>query len=147
MSSSPRFREVILPPLWLIAFIYFLLFSFVIAIWAAFGGRATAISTVVALALGVVAVMKSRRVIEVSDGELRVGAAHIPLRYCGDVDLLATDEFIKARTREADPAAYFALIFWISEGVKVEINDERDSTPYWLISTRKGEELKRALKG
>lgn len=147
MSSSPRFREVILPPLWLIAFIYFLLFSFVIAIWAAFGGRATAISTVVALALGVVAVMKSRRVIEVSDGELRVGAAHIPLRYCGDVDLLATDEFIKARTREADPAAYFALIFWISEGVKVEINDERDSTPYWLISTKKGEELKRALKG
>jgi hypothetical protein len=147
MSSKVRFREVILPPLWLIAFIYFLLFSFVIAIWAAFGGSATIVSTVVAIILGIVAVAKSKRVIEVSESELRVGAAHIPLRYCGDVQVLASDEFMKARTRDADPAAYFALIFWISHGIKVEITDKRDSTPYWLISTKRGEELKRVLKG
>lgn len=118
-----------------------------IAIWAAFGGFASYISAIVAVLLGVVAVAKSRRVIEVSEGELRVGTAHIPLRYCGEVEMLSTDDFIKARTRDADPAAYFALIFWISHGIKVKITDTRDATPYWLISTKRGEELKNAIKG
>jgi hypothetical protein len=50
------------------------------------------------------------------------------------------------RTRNADPAAYLAIRFWTSHGVKIEISDERDRTPYWLVTTKRGGELIQALK-
>jgi len=39
-----QFREVIRPPLWLLAFIYFMFLSLVIAFWAALGNQSAAIS-------------------------------------------------------------------------------------------------------
>jgi hypothetical protein len=146
MSAKPTFREVIRPPFWLIAFIYFLLFSFVIAIWAAFDTAAGVNASLIAIVLGLVAIKAATKTILVGDGELRIGRAHIPLRYCGSVEVISKKEFLRARTRDADPAAFFALTFWISEGIKVEITDERDPTPYWLISTKRAEDLKSALK-
>lgn len=146
MSAKPIFREVIRPPLWLIAFIYFLLFSFVIAIWAAFDSAAGLNASLIAVVLGLLAIKLATKSIMVGNGELRIGRAHIPLRYCGSVEVISKKEFLRARTRDADPAAFFALTFWISEGIKVEITDERDPTPYWLISTKRAQELQAALK-
>lgn len=146
MSVKPIFREVIRPPFWLIAFIYFLLFSFVIAIWAAFDTAAGINASLIALVLGLVAIKMATKIITVADGELKIGRAHIPLQYCGTVEVIAKKDFVRARTRDADPAAFFALTFWISEGIKVEITDERDPTPYWLISTKRAQALQAALK-
>ncbi len=146
MSAKPIFREVIRPPLWLIAFIYFLLFSFVIAIWAAFDTAAGINASLIAVVLGLVAIKMATKTITVTDGELRIGRAHIPLQYCGRVEVISKKDFVRARTRDADPAAFFALTFWISEGIKVEITDERDPTPYWLISTKRAQALHAALK-
>ena len=42
---------------------------------------------------------------------------------------------------DADPAAFNGTRFWVSTGVKVEINDKKDPTPYWLISSRKAKLL------
>ena len=50
------------------------------------------------------------------------------------------------RTREADPAAYLAIRFWTAHGVKIEITDDRDQTPYWLVTSKSGEKLAQALK-
>ena len=146
MSAKPIFREVIRPPLWLIAFIYFLLFSFVIAIWAAFDSAAGLNASLIAVVLGLLAIKLATKSITVGNSELRIGRAHIPLRYCGSVEVISKKEFLRARTRDADPAAFFALTFWISEGIKVKITDERDPTPYWLISTKRAQELQAALK-
>ena len=145
MSAAPRYKEVIRPPFWLIAFMYFMLYSFVLALWAAFNNRVGINAFAIATVLGLVIIKLATVTITVDD-ELRIGRAHIPLRYCGTVEIVKKNEFLRARTRDADPAAYFALTFWVSEGVKVEINDERDPTPYWLISTRRGEALKAALE-
>ena len=38
------FREVLRPPIWVLAFIYFLLLSIVLSVWAAFDTRATLIT-------------------------------------------------------------------------------------------------------
>ena len=146
MSAKPIFREVIRPPLWLIAFIYFLLFSFVIAIWAAFDTAAGVNAALIAFVLGLIAIKVATKSITVGDGVLRIDRAHIPLRYCGRVEVISKKEFLRARTRDADPAAFFALTFWISEGIKVEITDERDPTPYWLISTKRAQALQAALQ-
>jgi hypothetical protein len=75
-----------------------------------------------------------------------VGRAHIERKYLGAVEEIATSDFLLLRTRGADPAAYHALVFWVSRGVKVAIEDNRDTTPYWLISSKRGSELKRALE-
>jgi hypothetical protein len=146
MSGRFEFKEVIRPPLWLIAFIYFMLFSLVLAIWAAFDNAAAINAFAIAIVLGLVAIYLSTSTIIVAGGELRIKRAHIPLQYLGDIKTISKKEFGFERTRGADPAAYFATTFWISEGIKVVLTDDRDPTPYWLISTRKAEALAKALK-
>lgn len=145
-AVKPIFRESIRPPLWLIAFLYFMLFSMVLAIWAAFDNAAAINAFAIALVLGLVAIYYASSTIEISGGELRIRKAHIPVKYLTSPTIIDKREFALQRTRLADPAAYMATTFWISEGVKVAVTDERDSTPYWLISTRRGEDLKRALE-
>ena len=144
--STTTFREIIRPPLWLIAFIYFMLFSLVLAIWAAFDNRTAIGAAIVAVVIGALALFKIKGEINCDGQELRVGRAHIGYQFCGEVTVLSRAEFLRARTREVDPAAHLALFFWISEGVKIEITDPRDPTPYWLISTRHGKDIKRALQ-
>ena len=144
--STTTFREIIRPPLWLIAFIYFMLFSLVLAIWAAFDNRTAIGAAIVAVVIGALALFKIKGEINCDGQELRVGRAHIGYQFCGGVTVLSRAEFLRARTREVDPAAHLALFFWISEGVKIEITDPRDPTPYWLISTRHGKDIKRALQ-
>jgi hypothetical protein len=139
------FREVIRPPLWVLAFIYFLFLSLVIAIWAALDNRSALISWIAAT-LGIIAIaIRWRTEITVDDKELRIGGAHIELRYLKEVSALSAQEMRLMRTRDADPAAFLALAFWIPAGVKIVLNDDRDSVPYWLISVRKSEELTRTL--
>jgi hypothetical protein len=52
---------------------------------------------------------------------------------------------IKLRGQNADPAAFNATRFWVSTGVKVELKDKNDPTPYWLIATRKPKKLEAVL--
>ena len=139
------FKEVIRPPLWLLAFIYFLLLSLVIAIWAAFDNQSAFIA-LIAATLGVVIIaLSARSEITLDENELRIGRAHIEVKYLESVELLTKDGMRLLRTRDADPAAYLAITFWISTGVKITLQGERDSTPYWLVSSRKAEELTRTL--
>jgi glucan phosphoethanolaminetransferase (alkaline phosphatase superfamily) len=146
VSQRYEFKEVIRPPFWLITFIYFLLFSLVIAIWAAFDNTAALNAFAIAIVLGLVTIYMATSSIIVANGELRIQRAHIPLHYLGKSEIIEKKRFSVERTRDADPAAYFATTFWISEGLKVEVTDQRDPTPYWLISTRRAEELAQALK-
>ena len=140
------FKEVIRPPFWLICFIYFMLFSIVIAIWAAFDNNAALNAFAISLALQGAIVHWMTSTIEVRDGELVIKRAHIPLEHLGEVTIIPKEEFGYERTRGADPAAFFAITFWISKGLRVEVKDERDPTPYWLISSKRAEALAAALK-
>jgi Protein of unknown function (DUF3093) len=139
------YREVIRPPLWVLAFIYFLFLSLVLAIWAALDNRSALISWIAStLAIFALAYIWRREIV-VESGELRVGKAHIELRYIAGCEALTGEQMRLLRTRDADPAAYLALAFWMPSGVKISLNDSRDPTPYWLISCKKSEELTRTL--
>jgi len=140
-----RFREVIRAPFWLIAFIYFLFISLVIAVWAAIGNQPAFITWVISTVLIVLIVFKTKLVIEVDENELRAGPAHIELKYLGQVTALDSKEMGRLRTRDADPASFLIFRFWRSTGVKVEINDSRDPTPYWLITSKRNTELAEVL--
>ncbi len=140
-----KYREVVRPPLWLMAFIYFLALSLVIAIWAAMTTTIAAYALAIA-SIGTVAIyFTSRLIIEVDSDELRVGKAHILRAQVGAVHVLTQKEMLAKRTRGADAAAFLAIRFWTPRGVVIEIEDPRDSTPYWLVTTKRGEKLALAL--
>ena len=146
MSERYLYREVMRPPLWLMLFLAFMLSSFVLAIWAALDIKATIVTAVISgLILIAVPILGAEKIL-LTDSELRVGRAHIERKYLGAVEEIATSDFVVLRTRGSDPAAHHALVFWVSRGVKVTIEDDRDPTPYWLISSKHGAELKRALE-
>jgi len=141
-----KFREVIRPPLWLMTFIYFLALSLGIAVWAAINTLAAAI-VMATLTLATIAIyFASALVIEIDECELRVGKAHIDKKFCGQVRVLTPAEMSLQRTREADLAAFLAIRFWTAHGVKIEIKDARDQTPYWLVTSKRGDHLAKALR-
>jgi Protein of unknown function (DUF3093) len=140
------FREILRPPLWVLAFIYFLFLSVVLSIWAVFDTRTTLITFLLStLALiWVATAMKSEITF---DGEiLRIDKANIDKKYLGAVTVLDKSEMHLLRTRDADPAAYLAIKFWEPQGLRIDLNDPRDKTPYWLITSKRGEEIAALLK-
>lgn len=82
----------------------------------------------------------------VSDGELRVGDAHIPLRHIGKVEVLDATEKRVALGRELDPAAFVMHRGWVQKVIRVELIDPQDPTPYWVFSARSGERLAALLR-
>jgi hypothetical protein len=141
-----RFKEVIRAPLWLILFVYFLFLSMVLSIWAALGNTPALITFGLLTIWLVYLYFKTALKIEVDQTFLRAGKASIEHIYVGDVVVLTPAQVKLIRTRDADPLAFLAIRFWCSKAVKVEILDARDKTPYWLITTKKGTELRKALK-
>jgi len=141
-----NFREVIRPPLWLMAFIYFLALSLGIAIWAAMTTMIAAVVMALLTAATFLIYFTSSLVIEIDDLELRVGKAHIDKKFCGEVTVLTPAHMSLQRTREADPAAFLAIRFWTAHGVKIEITDDRDQTPYWLVTSKRGDALAQSLR-
>ena len=141
-----RYREVIRTPLWLLAIIYFFFLSLVISIWAALGNNSALVSLVVLTLILVAVYVKAGLVIEVDDTEIRVGRAHLQRDFIGEITALDNQQLKRIRTRDADPAAFLAIRFWSPRAVQLFVNDTRDATPYWLISTSQPEKLLTALK-
>lgn len=123
------------------------------ALGASFGLIFVPLSPVVAglLAAGlagiVVAVLLSTApLIEVTAGELRAGDAHIERSFLTNVTELDTPALRDAMGPGADARAFVVHRPWATGGVKVSLDDPRDPTPYWLISSRRPAELARALR-
>jgi hypothetical protein len=146
LENTLRYKEVLRAPLWLIAFVYFLFLSIVLSLWAALGNTSALISFTL-LTLWIVALyFRTALTIEVDEKYLRVGKAKLEHLYIGDVAALSTAELRLVRTRDADPSAFLAIRFWSGKAVKVEVKDSRDTTPYWLISSKNPKRLVEALK-
>ncbi len=135
------FREVLRPPIWVLAFIYFLLLSVVLSVWAAFDNRATLITLAIST-LTLIWIAFAMRTVITFDGQLlRIDKAKIEIKYLGKVTLLDKPAMRLLRTRDADPAAFLAIKFWEPKGLRIDLNDPRDRTPYWLITSKRGEEI------
>lgn len=96
------------------------------------------------LVIGALLVFTSPQ-LEVTDTEFRAGGARVPRDLIGRVEAFREPEATVQRGLKLDARAWLLIRGWIGPVVKVELNDPRDPTPYWLISTRKPEELARAL--
>ncbi len=132
-------------PLWLLAIIYFFFLSLVLSIWAALGNRPAQLAFISTSVLLYLIAKKTALLIEVDTHELRVGRAHIDLEFLANAQALTSVQVRRLRTRDADPAAFLAIRFWSSTGVRVELNDSRDLTPYWLITSNNASALANAI--
>jgi DUF3093 family protein len=87
-----------------------------------------------------------RTKIEIVDDELWVGDAHLPLRFIDEVEVIAAADQRRALGPELDPAAFMVHRASIRTSVRIWLNDPDDPTPYWVVSTRRPNELVAALK-
>ena len=133
-------------PIWLWLFLLFLAASLALACWAALGTRWGWITMLVEFLALLYFSQRSALTVEVTAQHLRVGEATIDRKFLGEVTALSPDEMRQWRGPLSDPAGYMALRFWLSRGVKIMINDPKDPTPYWLISSKKAQPLAAALQ-
>ncbi|WP_426244352.1 DUF3093 domain-containing protein [Nocardioides sp. LHG3406-4] len=85
--------------------------------------------------------------VAVGGGQFRAGRAHIEIRHLGQVTALDADRTRRLAGPEADARAYLLLRPYLKRGVRVEITDPADRTPYWLVHTRHPDRLAGALTG
>lgn len=86
------------------------------------------------------------RVTEGVDGpQLQAGRARIPVRLLTGALPYVAESADEQRRHRLDPRAYLMLRGWIPGVVKVELNDPADPTPYWLVSSRRPDQLARAI--
>lgn len=83
--------------------------------------------------------------VEVADGELRAGRAHIAGTHLGAAEALDAEATRRVAGPEADARAYLVLRPYLKRAVKVAITDPADPAPYWLVCTRHPDQLVGAL--
>ena len=84
-------------------------------------------------------------IIEVSPGELVAGRARVPVHLIGQVTSFRGEDASLQRGRMLDARAWLLLRGWVSPIVKIDLADESDPTPYWIVSTRTPDALAAAI--
>ncbi|MEO0024574.1 MAG: hypothetical protein RL196_1015 [Actinomycetota bacterium] len=144
-SENPIFRERLTPswPLFLAALIalpsFYLVFLPINESVGLVSGSLVTFSIWAAMFLG-------SPVIEVSEGQLMVAKAHIPLSLLGEAKSIEPNLAFEERGPRLDSRAYVRFQVGVRSLVRVQISDANDPTPYWLISTRRPVELIEAIK-
>jgi hypothetical protein len=83
--------------------------------------------------------------VTVSDTELQVDDARLPLAVIADAIPLTAQDKTLLLGPASDPLAFVIQRPWISGAVQIVLDDPADPTPYWLISSRHPEEMAQAL--
>ena len=116
--------------------------AFVVALPAALAWGATAVlgAGVVALFLGYGAAR-----VRVEHGVLHAGRAQIPAHLLAAPTALDAETTHRVAGRDANAHAYLLLRPYLKRAVRVTVSDPADPAPYWLVSTRRPDELAAAL--
>lgn len=83
--------------------------------------------------------------VRVADGVLHAGRANISVDLLADPVALDSETTRRLAGRDANARAYLLLRPYLRRAIKVTVTDPADAAPYWLVSTRRPEELCAAL--
>lgn len=142
MSS---YRERLWPAAWMYIVIL-LIVPASLLVFAPISIPAGIVTAIVLVAGSVALLLATAPVIEVDDGTLAAGRARIPLELVGDADVARGAEARHARGPGLDARAHLVLRGWVDPVLRVEVLDPDDPAPYWLLSTRRPEELAAAIE-
>ena len=116
--------------------------AFVVAMpaWAAW----TATGLLLLVMVGLFLWFGSARV-AVHDRVLHAGRAHISVDLIGPAEPLDPEEARRVHGVDADARAFLLTRPYLKRAVRIPVRDPADPTPYWLVSTRRPDELAAAL--
>jgi hypothetical protein len=144
-DSAVSYRERLSPSLWVIvsAAVAAPMAALVIApidtTLALVGGALVGVAIVGFLVAG-------SPIVQVRDGVLTAGRAHIDVGFTGEVTVLTGEEARHARGPGLQPRSWHVIRGGIDGVVIVEITDIDDPAPSWVISTRTPDRLAAALR-
>lgn len=84
--------------------------------------------------------------VQVRDGELRVGQAHIPATLLGEAQVLDRAGVRAALGPGSDARVFACVRAWVPGAVLMAVLDPSDPTPAWLVSTRRPRALVDAVR-
>ncbi len=116
-------------------------------LWAGFGPLVALVTYAVLLLVcgGTLAHWGSASV-RVTDDELEAGGRRLPRHAIGDVVPLGERQADAARGQHADPAAHAVIRPYLKRAVYIEVIDPTQGAPYWLVGTRRPDDLAAALR-
>jgi hypothetical protein len=145
-STKPLYRERLWASVWL-----FLATALVIpASLVVFLQINAAVGIALALVLYagcVAALIAASSVLTVTEEAFSAGRARLPLRFVGEVTAYREPEATVQRGPALDARAWLLIRGWVSPVVRVQLIDDKDPAPYWLVSTRHPEKLVDAIDG
>jgi 3D (Asp-Asp-Asp) domain-containing protein len=142
-----HYRERLTPPWWLWLLIVSLTGTLAVAYGAAYGASVGWLVFVPTTTLMGLALVVTSPVVSVDDTVFRAGRARLPVTYAGAATALDAAAARAARSVDADARAYLVLRTWTTpRAVKVEVTDEEDPHPYWLVSVRRPDRVVAALE-
>jgi hypothetical protein len=124
-------------------FLASVLVAFLVAtpLWVALSG-----TILLALVVVVVFVGYGSARVAVGGGLLHAGRARIEVRHLGEARALDAESMRLLAGRDADARAYLLLRPYLAKGVRVDVVDADDPTPYWLVGTRHPTQLVSAIE-
>lgn len=75
--------------------------------------------------------------IRVTADAVYAGRARIPLENTGELAAFHGDEATLERGQRLDARAWLLIRGWVRPVARIGVVDDRDPTPYWLVSTRR----------
>jgi hypothetical protein len=145
VGVGPEYRERLGPSLWVV-------------VSAAVAGPMAALvfaplDTTIALVIGAVVgvgvvalLVAGAPVIEIRDGMLRAGRAHIDVALLGAPAFLVGDQAQHARGPGLDPRSWHLIRGGIDGIVVTPVTDPDDPTPVWVMSSRTPDRFAAALR-
>lgn len=143
---TPTYVERLSPPagLWVGAWVGGLVLG--ISFYAALGPVAGLLAVLVPGLLLSTVLRRSAAVVAVDGGDLVAGPARVPVSALGPARALTPDESRRLRGPESDPAGYHLIRGWVPAGVRADVVDPGDPTPYWFVASRRPAELAAAIE-
>ena len=130
------FHERLTPPWWLWAIGGVLVVLLALSFYVALGAAAGAAVLLVFGGAQTWVLVTAAATVSVQGETLTAGPARIPVSALGPVEVLDAERARAIRGPESDPAGYHLIRGWVPAGVRAEVVDPRDPTPYWFVATR-----------
>jgi hypothetical protein len=110
-----------------------------------FGGTAGLLGFAVPLLVMAAVLLRGSPLVGVRDGEFVAGRAHVAVGLVGEVTVLDAPAMRHAAGPGLDARAHLCLRGWVRAGLRLDLVDPQDPTPYWLVSSRRPERLAAAV--
>lgn len=145
-GTDVRYTERLRPSLWTWLIPIAAALALALAYSVALGPVGALVTFLVVFGLGAYVLLRSVAVVRVDDRVFRAGAARLPLEHAGRVRVLDENDAARVRSSGADAQAFYLLrTGYAKRAVAVEVTDPRDPHPYWVVSTRRPDELASAI--